>query len=739
MTPSFASAVLPAQAADGAADASLLMHLSGIEARRLGLQPGQLLRGVVKPGSSGLVLLVGGMTLPLPAEATVGAGGTIMVQALLMRGSWSLRPLAGGHGAPLSPSISTPSSGSGSDAPILPQSARASDRTPLSSPVPLPLQNSLASLESPMRSLSPAGRFITESATLPAARVAASVPASVLGMQRAPRGLRTAQGTEVFLPAFRPQEAGYPSPSERSLMPPAASWLRRLSTTGSLPLVVSGRQAQAERATPAAVSLRSADTTYQPVGIAPMPATPATTATPASVSQGSTESTYPPVRRAPSPAGFSRLMKLGGGAAPGVSADASKAQASKAGESKADGERLPGQWPSTPSMTAHSRAAFDGRVSPPTSSPPANRLPTESIGEPPVLGIDAVAVANRPSMPNPELSAVRMSDPVARDLGLRDGAIVQGAVKADGDGLKLLINGLLLPLPEGRGLVAGDTPTFRVVQSPEGLLLQPLRSPTTVRPPLPPVAPALTPPLAHNKLLSLLLHPAGLTALTQLLSSGLLEKARAAFNGSELSAALRPSMSRLNSASLRRAVAESGLWAEASMAEGKAPLEHDTKLLLSKLMSDPALDLTAREALGRGLEDIESAQLQAVQAQANHELLLNLVLPFSDANPVRLSFHRPAPSREQPNPPYTVNLHSRNDILGEIWLKTAITDSTQVDMTMWASRPEVAAAANKGSPTLAMELERAGLRMNSFVIYNSARQDEPAHFALPGAILDLLT
>ena len=357
-----------------------------------------------------------------------------------------------------------------------------------------------------------------------------------------------------------------------------------------------------------------------------------------------------------------------------------------------------------------------------------------------MLGIDSAALASRPGLPNPDAHPVRMTDPVARDLGLRDGEIVKGTIKADGDALKLILNGLPIELPEGHGLQAGDTPTFRVFQSPEGLLLQPLRGPTAAQLPLAPMPAAMATPLAGSHLMSLLLHPNGLTALTQLLSSGLLDKALSALNTPELTAAMRqgrPSMSRLTSTGLRKAVAGSGLWAEASLTQSKGPTGNDTKLLLLKLLKDSAGDAAIKEALGRGLEDIESAQLQAVQAQTNHELLLNLVIPFSDANPVRLSFHRPAPTREQPDPPYTVNLHSHNDFLGEIWLKTAITDKTQVDMTMWARLPEVASAASKGSRMLAIELEKSGLKMNSFVVYNGARQDPAADNAPPGAIVNV--
>lgn len=90
----------------------------------------------------------------------------------------------------------------------------------------------------------------------------------------------------------------------------------------------------------------------------------------------------------------------------------------------------------------------------------------EPIGERTMLGIDPAALTNRPSPPSLDANPMRMTDPVARDLGLRDGEIVKGAVKADGDGLKLILNGLPIELPEGHGLRAGDTPTFRVFQSP---------------------------------------------------------------------------------------------------------------------------------------------------------------------------------------------------------------------------------------------------------------------------------
>ena len=354
-----------------------------------------------------------------------------------------------------------------------------------------------------------------------------------------------------------------------------------------------------------------------------------------------------------------------------------------------------------------------------------------------MLGIDQIASGAKPALPVADPPPVRISEPVAKDLGLRDGEVVKGAVEADGDSLKLILRGLPIELPPGRGLAAGDTPTFRVIESPTGLLLQPVQAQ-----PLPaqPVAAAPVPAQGlPASILALLMHPLDAPALTQLFSGRMIESALAAANAPELAALFRrarPSMARLTSDSLREAVDGAGLWTESSLARGKVPPDRDIKQLLRRLLKAGSGDTPVRETVARAIDDIESSQLQAVHAQTRGELMLNLVIPFADANPLQLTFSRPAPSREQPDPPYTVNVHTRNDVLGEVWLKTAITDKTQVDMTMWALLPAVATAASTASHTLGLELEKAGLRMKSFVVYNSARRDPERDAAPPGSVIN---
>ena len=751
MTQLLARTALLAEPGDSWPAGQGAIHLSKPQAISLGLRPGQLLKGALTSNKWGAELRFAGVTVALPEHVHADAAGTLTVQALMTRDGWILRPVTEElpelNQSTLSPAIRAMS----------PDTAAVQSLAGVQTLFPNNSMSRLAqrhTLEPPITTHgSPASPAIDPWAE----------GITVLDSPTAPRLLNASvsladdQELEAFLPEFHVQAPIDLSLSEDRLVQAPLSWLQLKSAIPGSPqenamamaLIgadetspTSGTHTQqgdgVGLTTPSGLlnsqsagarSPSGTDTDWNRLGrevaLKPNPVLVA------AIVQSSTSSglSSSPNRNARTQAGLRLFTSVGPNAALGVWADnlaSATAQATR-------------PWRLSSFIAPRTDADLAGAESftPPA---PTTILAMEPIGELTVLGIDSAALASRPGQPTPDANPVRMTDPVARDLGLRDGEIVKGTIKADGDALKLILKGLPIELPEGHGLQAGDTPTFRVFQSPEGLLLQPLRGATAAQLPLAPMPAAMATPLAGSHLMSLLLHPNGLTALTQLMSSGLLDKALSALNTPELTAAMRqgrPSMSRLTSTGLRKAVAGSGLWAEASLTQSKGPTGNDTKLLLLKLLKDSAGDAAIKEALGRGLEDIESAQLQAVQAQTNHELLLNLVIPFSDANPVRLSFHRPAPTREQPDPPYTVNLHSHNDFLGEIWLKTAITDKTQVDMTMWARLPEVASAASKGSRMLAIELEKSGLKMNSFVVYNGARQDPAADNAPPGAIVNV--
>jgi len=56
---------------------------------------------------------------------------------------------------------------------------------------------------------------------------------------------------------------------------------------------------------------------------------------------------------------------------------------------------------------------------------------------------------------------------------------------------------------------------------------------------------------------------------------------------------------------------------------------------------------------------------------------------------------------------------------------------------MWAPQSSVAAAAGSGAQALAAELLRAGLNLNSFVVYNSARQESAMANTAPGTLVNV--
>ena len=193
----------------------------------------------------------------------------------------------------------------------------------------------------------------------------------------------------------------------------------------------------------------------------------------------------------------------------------------------------------------------------------------------------------------------------------------------------------------------------------------------------------------------------------------------------------------LTGSSLQRAVANSGLWTEATLANGQTPSSIDTKTWFRQLIRILPAGSEALTVIENGIDDLEASQIEAVQAQAQREVSFSLVLPFSDRDPVELSFYRPPPSEEEKNPAYTVNIHSNSDDIGEVWLKTSVTNKTKVDLMMWAVKEDIAEIAKSTADELKRELESAGLTMISFTVFNSRRPNLPDRWTSPGSVVNV--
>ena len=362
-----------------------------------------------------------------------------------------------------------------------------------------------------------------------------------------------------------------------------------------------------------------------------------------------------------------------------------------------------------------------------------------------MLSVDPLNSALRITPLQTEFHPVRVAEQVARDFGLRDGQVIQGVVEDAGDTLRLVVNGqaLQLPLSESK-LAAGDARAWRVTSNGQGTFLSAVNPSVNGASTLGEAATraeAATANAPAANMMALLLRSETAPGLGAALSSPALLRALAMANAPELSALLgasaRPNLSRLSAAEIREGFLNSGLFGEALMARGMAVSERDIKIALRRLMKALPAGAQMLESLGEAVDEIEANQLKAVHAQAQGEIFWQFTLPFADHNPVRFTFQRAAPTREQPRPPFVVNVYTESPALGEVWLKSSIDAERKVALTMWARRDQIAKAAGAGEKQLARALEKAGLTMTAFQVYNAARPRGDAANAEPGAILNV--
>ena len=173
-------------------------------------------------------------------------------------------------------------------------------------------------------------------------------------------------------------------------------------------------------------------------------------------------------------------------------------------------------------------------------------------------------------------------------------------------------------------------------------------------------------------------------------------------------------------------------------------IEHDPKTMLRSLSAllermQPTPETTKlSHQLKAATNELESAQVQTAQQLMRGELAFHAVIPFWDADPVDLYFKKSKSGKDDDaEHQLTVDIHSKSRVLGEIWLNTSIKQSTQVDLVMWAVRPEVAELARTNASELGYELGVSGLTLNSFQIFNATKPSEE-HMPRPhaGSVLD---
>ena len=345
---------------------------------------------------------------------------------------------------------------------------------------------------------------------------------------------------------------------------------------------------------------------------------------------------------------------------------------------------------------------------------------------------------------------------IAQDLGLKDDQIVQAMVRLHGDQPKLLLQGRMIDAPASALAAPGESMWLRVQNKAEGQWrFQPVPAPAgtqatstalTLNVPTLMMAPNLAPVV--SRIANLLYRPTGAVELSQLYKPGTLDALLGTIGRPDLLTqwrGLQLSMSQLTPSALKQAMM-GAMGSEVWLSRGMPTAIQDPKQMLRRLIDaintnnlsttqssdgDDTDSIGIVSRLQRAVDDLEASQVKAVQAQAQQEILFNMTLPFVDANPVELTIRR-GPKQEGESPLLIINVHSKSEELGPVWLKTQLANSEQVELTMWSEDPNVVSQARSRSSLLGQELGNAGLTMKSFQVVQGARPNETSVWAPSG-------
>ena len=333
-------------------------------------------------------------------------------------------------------------------------------------------------------------------------------------------------------------------------------------------------------------------------------------------------------------------------------------------------------------------------------------------------------LANAVSKVNPIFleGTLKIAAADAKMVGLRDGQIVQAVIENRGDHTKLLIGNKEFELP--KNMHGGENSKFQAkvsilnngsaVLNPAGVSISGGNSPPTFLP--------LSP-----HFMNLLLHSSGFGNLLNIYSSGFLSSISAHSGLTDIIAkilGLRLNLSTLTASDLKAFILNFGLFNEAILAKKQKLSPKNQKVLLIQLvrmLTERGID---PQSVNRAILDIEASQLETNQNLQNRELFFSLMLPFKDFGSVDFSFSKIASKNNEKDSPYTFNLHTKNEKLGEIWLRVVVEKRINLNMQMWATDEQTYRKAKYGVSNLNRLLSDSGLQISAFEIFNEEKPGE---------------
>lgn len=352
-----------------------------------------------------------------------------------------------------------------------------------------------------------------------------------------------------------------------------------------------------------------------------------------------------------------------------------------------------------------------------------------------MIAADAIREVSRPTMLIPDISpaiprpvapdalpaSVPVRLPVAEELGLRPGQVVQALIAASGEKMALTLNNQSIPLPPGRW--TEGPAQARVVATPQGMLLQVI--PEGARQTAVSASGTLSPALAQTlgrvsggsrPALASVFSPGGaLTALVAEFPQWARQLSQFQGRTDQLSAAVIAGQLQRN-----------GLMLEQQLAQGIRFNQEQLKPWLRQLLQLLPAQHRLRPVLESAVTDLDSLQLEAALQPGARDGQFAAVFVWADQPPVEVMITRREETEEnQHRVVWTVDLQTTVPALGALWLSSRY-DGLRLDLTLWAERPETVVLARANLGDLRTELLSHGLQVGEMVVLPGPRPIHPA-------------
>ena len=366
-----------------------------------------------------------------------------------------------------------------------------------------------------------------------------------------------------------------------------------------------------------------------------------------------------------------------------------------------------------------------------------------------MLGTEQVNLIPRMITPLLEgVESIRVTDQVAKSMGLVDNQIVRGVVE-DRQGLaRLILNNRDFELKSSKKFKPGDVIEFRVKQSRSGMTLQAVSTEPTTTSSTSTSINSLLSGGDTAKILSLFYRPSQPSSLAKLFSPESINKIMTQIGEKSFDLKMNQLMSSMRSFSpemARAAMQNSGLFGE-SMLSKQSVNRSDLKQFLRTILNFISANSPDRIMLNQAIDEIESNQLEAMYSQKNQGISYNFVIPFSDSDPVEINIEAEEADVNDSESPdgdikqnWVVNLYTDSRELGEIWSKATLKSEMSVEMILWAADQKVFEIAKSGEQFLGELFSGFGISLGKFVVLNAERPIIEKSLTGPGQVLDVRT